>query len=289
MTLENEELLKQISEEFPTGKPHISFSEIANWKDCSYRHKLLYIDKIDSFSPSPYLDFGTAVHAGAESLIETRQIDKQKILTEMKAAWEQNKFEEPDFYENMPGWYKHEPYSTWEKWAENSWDDILNFLDNEFPGWECHEAEEYLYEDIEGIDKPLFFKGFIDGILKVPKKRGSGHVYWIIDWKTAGPRGWSRDQKQDIKKTAQLILYKHFWARKHNVPLKDVRCGFILLKRGVKPGKICSLVTVSVGPKTLDKATRIMRSMIKSVRKSFFLKNRSSCQYCQFKGTEHCK
>ena len=132
------------------------------------------------------------------------------------------------------------------------------------------------------------FKGFIDAVLKVPKKRGKGHVYWILDWKTAGPRGWSRDKKQDLGMTAQLILYKYFWSKKHDIPLKDIRCGFVLLKRGSKTSKICSLVPVSVGDKTLNKGTKLMKNMISGVRKGFYLKNRNSCQYCSFYKTEHC-
>ena len=143
-----------------------------------------------------------------------------------------------------------------------------------------------LYETIE--NKDLNFKGYIDGIIKVPKKKGDGFVYWIIDWKTAQSYGWRRQKKQDILMTAQLILYKHFWSRKHSVELKDIRCGFILLKRGGKPGRVCELVTVSVGPKALATATKIMNSMIASVRRGLFLKNRESCRYCQFKDTEHC-
>ena len=69
---------------FPTGKQHISFSEIKQWKECSYRHKLVYIDKIDMFQDSPYLHFGTAVHEGCESLLETKKIDRDKILRVMK-------------------------------------------------------------------------------------------------------------------------------------------------------------------------------------------------------------
>ena len=88
--------------------------------------------------------------------------------------------------------------------------------------------------------------------------------------------------------TAQLILYKHFWAKKHNVPLKDIRCGFVLLKRGGKPGKICELVKVSVGPKSLDRAIKIMTGMIKTVRSGMSIKNRMSCTYCDFYQTEHC-
>ena len=57
---------------FPTGKPHISLSEVKQWKECPYRHKLVYIDKIETFEPSPYLHFGTAVHEGCETLLERK-------------------------------------------------------------------------------------------------------------------------------------------------------------------------------------------------------------------------
>ena len=154
------------------------------------------------------------------------------------------------------------------------------------PGVATVKAEEELYEDIEGFD--LKFKGFIDAVIKVPKKKGEGWIYWILDWKTANSYGWKRQKKQDILMTAQLILYKHFWSTKHNVPMSDIRCGFILLKRGGKPGNMCDIVNVSVGPKSLDKGLKIMRSMIKNVQKQFSLKNRNSCTYCPYKDTEHC-
>ena len=271
---------------FPTGKKHISFSEVKQWKECSYRHKLVYIDKVDTFEPSPYLNFGTAVHEGCESLLENKTVDSKKILSVMRDAWKDNDFENPEWYNKQPGWYKHEPISVWESWAENSWDEILAYLDKTFPGWECFNAEEELYEEIE--DKSLKFKGFIDGVLKVPKSRGTGHVYWIIDWKTSGAWGWNRQKKQDLGITAQLILYKHFWSKKHNIPLKDIRCGFVLLKRGGKKGKICELVDVSVGPKTLVKGIKMMNNMISAVRRGIFLKNRHSCKFCPYYNTAHC-
>jgi hypothetical protein len=246
---------------FPTGKSHISFSEIKQWKECSYRHKLTYIDKIDKFEDSPYLHFGTAVHEGCETLLETKKVDRDKILGVMRESWQKAGFENPEWYSKQPSWYKHESVKTWESWANNMWDEL---------------------------NKPLSFKGFIDGVLKVPKKRGTGHEYWIIDWKTAGAWGWRRDKKQDLGMTAQLILYKHFWSKKHNIPLKDIRCAFILLKRGAKPGKVCDIVKVSVGPKTYIKGIKLMRNMIKTVRKGMFLKNRNSCKFCPFLNTEHC-
>jgi len=274
---------------FPTGKKHISFSEVKQWKECSYRHKLVYIDKIDMFNDSPYLHFGTAVHEGCETLISTGKVDRDGILSVMKESWQKAGFENPDWYTNQPGWYKHQPVEEWERWANNMWDEVSTFLDTTFPGWECFKAEEQLYEEIENLDKELSFKGFIDAVFKVPKKKGKGFEYWIVDWKTAGAYGWRRDKKQDLGMTAQLILYKHFWAKKHNIDLKDIRCAFILLKRGGKPGKVCDIVNVSVGPKTHAKGVKLMRNMIKSVRKGMFLKNRHSCTFCPYEGTEHCK
>lgn len=271
---------------FPTGKKHVSFSEIKMWKECAYKHKLTHIDKIDVFEPSPFLDFGTAVHEGCESLVEKKTPNRDKLILDIRNAWQEHGFDDPEWVANQPGWYKYAPVDEWVEWANNMWDDIPAFLDKEFPGWETVKAEEELYEDIEGFD--IKFKGFIDAIIKVPKKKGDGWIYWILDWKTANAYGWKRQKKQDILMTAQLILYKHFWSRKHDIPLNDVRCGFILLKRGGKPGNMCDIVNVSVGPKSLDKGLKMMRSMIKNVQKQFSLKNRNSCTYCPYKDTEHC-
>ena len=78
---------------FPTGKPHVSFSEIKVWKECSYRHKLMYIDKVDLFEPSPFLDFGTAVHEGCETFLTTGEIDREKLLGDIRSAWEKYGFD----------------------------------------------------------------------------------------------------------------------------------------------------------------------------------------------------
>ena len=271
---------------FPTGKQHISFSEIKAWKECAWKHKLMYIDKIDKFEPSPYLDFGTAVHEGCESYLNSKSVDKEKLFKDIKDAWIKYGFDQPEWYEKMPKWYKHVPVEEWCRWASNMWDEVPEFLDETFPGWEYFNAEEQLYESIESRD--LRFKGFIDAVIKVPKKRGGGFNYWILDWKTSGAYGWRRDKKQDITMTAQLILYKHFWSKKHDIDLKDIRCGFVLLKRGGKIGKICELVDVSVGPKTLVKGIKMMNNMIGSVKNGLFLKNRGSCTYCPYYNTESC-
>ena len=91
---------------FPTGKPHVSFSEVKIWKECSYRHKLVYIDKVDMFEPSPFLDFGTAVHEGCETYLTTKTVDKKKLFKDITTAWDKYGFGESEWYEKMPGWDK---------------------------------------------------------------------------------------------------------------------------------------------------------------------------------------
>ncbi len=272
-------------ENFPTGKPHISFSEWKTWKECPFRHKLRYIEKIDTFEPSPFLDFGTAVHEGAESFLNEGKVPRKKLIDDIRKAWLKNGFDNPEWVEKQPGWYKYHPVDEWVDWANNMWDEIPQFLDEQFPGWEPVIAEEELYEQIPGVD--IKFKGFIDVIIKEPRKNGTWK-YWILDWKTASPRGWSRSKKQDFNMQAQLILYKHFWGTKNNISMRDISCGFILLKRGGKIGNICSLVKVSAGPTMIERAQKTTRSMIKSVKKGMFLKNRNSCTFCEYKDTVHC-
>ncbi|MZH02890.1 MAG: PD-(D/E)XK nuclease family protein [Nitrospinae bacterium] len=271
---------------FPTGKAHVSYSEVRNWKECPYRHKLQQIDKIDMFEPSPYLDFGTNVHAGCESYLETGKIPKEELLQNVRDAWEKNGFDDPEWVKKQPGWYKYYPVEEWCTWASNMWDDVPGFLDKTFPGWVPVKAEEELYEPIAGKD--MTFKGFIDVVIKVPRKNGT-FKYWILDWKTSKSYGWDSRKKRDKLTHAQIILYKHYWATKHNIPLKDVGCGFILLKRGGRPGNMCELVPISAGPKAIERANKMVSSMISSVRKGLFFKNRESCRFCDYNNTVHCK
>jgi len=278
-----------MNQDFPTGKPHVSFSEVKNWKECPYRHKLLYIDKIENSEPSPFLDFGTAVHEGCENIIEGKELPREKLLTNIREAWKKYDFDNPEWIARQPDWYKksYAPLDEWCQWAENMWDEVVPFLDKEFPGWQIHKAEEDLYEPIAG--KSISFKGFIDGVIKVPKKRGSGHEYWIIDWKTAGKGGWRSEKKQDFLMQLQLVLYKYYWAQKHDIPHNQIRCAFVTLGRGAKKGKVCQLVKVSAGPKTLAKGVKVLNSMITGVNRKLYLKNRELCKYCPYHNTEHCK
>ena len=283
----------RISEiKFPTNKAHISYSEVRLWKECPWRHKLTYIDKIVKDDPSPYLSYGTALHDGIEKFLKTKTMDVDSVLKNISDEWEKNGFDSDKWiasqaeYRSSQGWRpkKHNYIDEWLEWARNSLEELPAFLDEEFDEWSVISAEEQLYEFVDGYD--IFFKGFIDALLKV-KIKGK-EFYYVIDWKTAGDKGWYASKRRDILTWAQIALYKSFWMRKNNLDTKQVKCGFVLLKRGGKIGNTCELVKVSVGPKAEENALSIMRSMIKSVRRGIFLKNRQSCLFCEFKATQNC-
>ena len=278
--------------EFRTGKPHVSFSEVRCWKECAYRHKLLYIDKLGTDEPSPYLSYGTAVHEAIEAFLNTGKMDPGVAITMIKDEWEKHGFESQEFidshaaYRKSQGWKPkpHPPLPTWIEYAETALLRLPEFLTETFGEYEVVSAEEELYEYFPEGD--IFFKGFIDALIKT-KIRGK-EVYYVIDWKTAGDKGWYRDKRQDILTWAQIALYKTFWRNKLGLDTKQVRCGFVLLKRGAVREKVCELVSVSVGPKAEEKSMAILRSMIKTVRRGIFLKNRRSCLFCEFKNTPNC-
>ena len=88
---------------------------------------------------------------------------------------------------------------------------------------------------------------------------------------------------------AQLALYKNYWHQKNqHVSLKDIRCGFALLKKTAKAGEHCELFSVSLGEVPIKKTLKIVGNMITSVKRGVTIKNRDSCTWCEFKNTQHC-
>ena len=54
---------------------HISYSELRNWSECTWRHKLIYLDKIDVFQGTEHTCYGTAVHDTVEHMLLGKDIE----------------------------------------------------------------------------------------------------------------------------------------------------------------------------------------------------------------------
>ena len=271
------------------GKPHVSYSEVSTWQACPWRHKLAYIEGLSVFEPSPYLDYGTILHDAVENFLKTGKIDISAAHKKIKKAWNKRGFDTENFIAaqkdraESQGWkYKHISLEGWLQSATNSLSQLPDFLEEKFPGWKPFAAEHNLYESVTGTDIGKF-KGFIDCVIELPNGK---HV--VIDWKTAGPRGWNKDQRRDFLKQAQIILYKHYWMQVTGKKSRDIKTCFVLLKRDSKPGKSVDIVEVSSGPKMIEKANKMVSGMLKGMNKGFTPKNKLSCKFCEFVNTEHC-
>lgn len=256
-------------------RKHVSYSEIATWMDCSHRHKLKYLDeiKVEGDGPSENTEYGQVVHDALEEYLKTRQMPSIETLkaqlTQMFSVLPNaDKLKEADWHDTL------EPVLS----------EVPAFMEETFGSdWEYVAAEYPLMESIDNHDH--MFKGFIDGVIKAKNKKGE-EVVWIIDWKTCS-YFWPMAKRTDPKKTMQLAFYKHFYSRKFDLPLTKVKCGFVLLRRSKKKGN-CELVTVSVGDKAVEKAMGTIDKMLGYINKKMFPKNRESCKFCPYAGTEHC-
>ena len=283
---------KQTKIDFPilrNGKPHVSYSEVTTYQQCPFRHKLAYIDGLSVFEPSPYLDYGTIVHDAVENFLQGKPMDIEAAQKKIVEVWQEKGFDTPEFVDKQTkkaekqGWkYKHIKLEGWLESSKNSLQQLPSFLEEKFPGWRPVAAEHKLYESVTGPEQGQF-KGFIDCVIELPNGK---HV--VIDWKTAGPRGWNRDQKRDFLKQAQIILYKHYWMQVTGKPSNQIKACFVLLKRDSKPGKSVDIVEVSAGPKSIEKANKLVSGMLKGMRSGFKIKNKTSCKFCEFSETEHC-
>lgn len=260
-------------------RKNISYSELAAWMECNWRHKLKYLDdiKMEADGPSEHTEYGQAMHDALEEFLKTRKFPLYSAIaaamnTMFDALPEQRKptFKRSDFIDTI------EPVLS----------EVPKFMDETFgPEWEYVAAEFPLMEAIDNHNHQ--FKGYIDGIIRA---RGGKHknkwVYYIIDWKCSG-YFWPMAKRTDPKKTMQLIFYKYFYARKLGIDPDDIKCGFVILRRSKKPGN-CLFVPVSAGPAATKRALETIDTMLSYIQKKMFPKNRESCKYCVYKGTDHC-
>jgi hypothetical protein len=276
----------------PTGKPHVSFSEVKMWKECPWRHKLVHIEKLSIQEESPHLHYGTIVHDAVENFLNTKEMNIKGCQSKIQDAWDTHGFDSEQYIASQTeraqkqGWkYRHDTVDAYKKSAENCLVRLPDFMNENFGDWKSIEAEHKLYEDIKGASGEKF-KGFIDAIIlsKIDGKKKA----WIIDWKTSSPRGWDRKKREDFLMQAQLMLYKSFWSEKMELRSRDIACGFVLLKKKTVMEKSVQLINVSAGPSAMEKSQKLVRSAIKGIKSGLLLKNREACRFCEFKGTPHC-
>lgn len=198
------------------NKIHISFSEFSLFNQCGHRHLLEKHLAIIQQPPSIHLYFGNAVHSSLEQSLKNH-LDVNQAVDYFRFAFTK------DMMDNMKETtdFKNNFYDFLEQGEQ-----IIRTLDVEsvFKDYEIISIEESLYENL--ILK-YFFKGFIDLVIRHKITRR----YKIIDWKTSGSDWDVKKKLKDNIFLAQMRFYKFFWAKKNNVALDDIDCGYVVLNR----------------------------------------------------------
>ena len=255
--------------------PHISYSELKNWSECTWRHKLLYVDRLRAFEGNEHTSFGTAVHETIEQMLLSNITDPYEHFHKV--------FDKELSKAGVP--LGSELEIEMRKQVEGIFELVKPSLDECFKdkgGWSLVATEESLKEPVtESRVQGYDFKGFIDLVIK----DGNGH-YHVIDWKTCS-WGWNARKKADILYVRQLVLYKHYYSKKLNLNPRTVSTHFGLIKRTAKKNRI-ELFRVTSGERKTKNSLDFLDKALYNIGKKRYIKNRLSCKFCQFRETEHC-
>jgi len=247
------------------------------WTECPWKHKLVYLDKIDGFKGNEHTAFGSAMHSTCEQLVENnisnpKEYFQEQFLKELK--------ELPDTLG-----FNKKLVTDMRSQGIMLVDHILPALKDYFGTYTLVSVEEKLFEPIEDYDG-YNFKVFVDLVVKTPD--GKHHV---IDWKTCS-WGWDTRRKSEKMTTYQLTLYKHFFAIKHKIDPTNLETHFALIKRTAKTNNV-ELFRVTSGNKKTENALKILNKALYNISHKKHIKNRLFCHgrygTCEFYNTKHCK
>jgi RecB family exonuclease len=212
----------------------VSYSQYSKWSGCPQQYKLSYIDKLSESTSNIHLVFGTATH-------EVLQEYLKECFTTSKSKADKNMNLTELLKEKMRALYLKEsnngeiPICTKEELVEflDDGNTILDYFQksknfNNFFSLKYDELVAIEHQVDVQVTPSINFVGYIDMVMK----NTQNGMYRIIDFKTS-TKGWSKYQKTDPVKNAQILLYKKFYSEILGIPEDMIEVEFIILKRKV--------------------------------------------------------
>lgn len=283
------------------SKSNISYSQFTMYENCPLQWKLQYIDKIKDKSPNINFIFGTSVHTTIQDWLTVLYSKRIKDADNMNLTEE--------FKKN----YFHEIEKVKESWGsigdidretlEEYFIDGVNIVE-----WVKKKRSAYfqptkeallgneipIYTQVLDSHPTVFFLGFIDFALynKTTKR------VKVNDIKTS-KSGWQDYLKKDKTKTAQVVLYKKFFADFLEVDIQAVDVEYFIVKRKENPYNMFAQKKVQIfspasGTVTVNKTMKRLQAFIvdnfstdgkylKHERKATKGIRGNSCRFCMFK------
>ena len=248
-------------------KKSISYSQFALWEQCPYSWKLTYVDKAIPFTDNIYTMFGTAMHEVLQEYLKVMYsqsiVEADKLLLDEELE-DRMKKTFMEIRQKNGG----EEFCTKAQMVE-FYNDGLKIIDffkkkrNQYfskRGYELIGIETALDYD---LPNNLKFRGFIDLIVKDTVR----NRIKIIDIKTS-TWGWNKYQKMDKNKTDQLLLYKSFYSKQHDVPMDRIDVEYFIVKRKLYentdfPQKRIQTFIPANGKPSINKVIRRLEAFMK--------------------------
>lgn len=216
----------------PSKYTHVSYSAVSTYNKCPKLWELQYLRNEVPFTQNIYTCFGSAMHETIQEWLTVMYHDKVKAANDMNL--------DKLLYANMVKSYRMgkammngDHFSSADELTEFYLDGkhILDFLTKKRAGYFTTKSmmlagvETLLYQDIKPGVK---FKGLVDLVFYHP----NNDTWTVMDIKTS-TRGWSPTQKKNPNLTAQVVLYKEFFARQFGVDSSKINVEFFIVKRRV--------------------------------------------------------
>ena len=279
----------------------VSYSQFSLYAKCPHRWELDYLQNRRVYEQSIHTIFGTAFHTTLqnyltvmynESVKKADEIDLPKYLQEQIFAEYQTAIEKNG--------NKH--FSDAKELSEFYLDgvEILKYVKR-------HRGVYFPSKNhrLIGIEMPLElqlkgnigFKGFID-IVILDERNGFMKI-WDIKTSTAG---WNKYQKADQTKTAQLILYKEFYAKQYGFDVDRIDVEYLIVRRKINEAaefvpKRVQLFSPASGKVTRNKIGKLFQDFLDNCftaegdyneKGNFPAIETSACKYCPYANSDLC-
>ena len=247
-------------------KKSISYSQFSLWEQCPYSWKLTYVDKAIPFTDNIHTMFGTAMHEVLQEYLKVMYsqsiVEADKLLLNEELEDRMKKI-----FMEIRQKNGGEEFCTKNDMVE-FYNDGLKIIDffkkkrNQYfskRGYELVGIETSLNYD---LPNNLKFRGFIDLIIKDTVR----NRIKIIDIKTS-TWGWNKYQKANKNKTDQLLLYKQFYSKQHDVPMDRIDVEYFIVKRKLYentefPQKRIQTFTPANGKPSINKVNRRLEAFM---------------------------
>ncbi len=213
---------------------YVSYTQFSMYQNCPLKWKLEYADNRRVYEQSIHTIFGTALHETIQNYLTVMYGHSVKAADAIDLElYLKDKLVE--LYSAAVKQVGDNHFSTPSQLMEFYYDgvEILRYFKRHRRVYFSSQKHKLI-----GVELPLTiplteqvgFKGFID--IVIHDERDDTYKIWDIKTSTSG---WNKYQKKDKTKTAQLILYKEFYAKQYGVSPDKIDIEYFIVRRKINP------------------------------------------------------